>query len=302
MATEENDAAGRRTYLALAVKVAVIVVFPPFIALAVWFNAIGIADRTAALPGIKKEGGAISGIVALLYLLAIIGLVAGGVAIATGSGLPVSSISEETPEPRSTALSTGFPTATSSPMPTTTVSEGVHQQELDAFKSDYRRRLAETYERNDLREVPVLSMEYHKNNNGKLELWVVWRECDEAQPERAQRLTIAMDFANTIGNHNGITPDRLRSYGVTDLVNFGDKITYINASEAEAAYNRTIEQSKYVKNWWTRQREPTAAENETAYEMAVGESGRAAADDAFYDDHVEVGGWCADESQTPPPT
>jgi len=58
MATEENDAAGRRTYLALAVKVAVIVVFPPFIALAVWFNAIGIADRTAALPGIKKEGGA----------------------------------------------------------------------------------------------------------------------------------------------------------------------------------------------------------------------------------------------------
>jgi len=168
--------------------------------------------------------------------------------------------------------------------------------------ADYRGRLSQTYERDDLIDVPVLATAYKETDDGELILWVIWRECDEIDPLRGQRMTIANYFANTAGNHEGATPDRLRSYGVTDLVNFSDTITYINTSEARTAYTQTINESTYIKNWWTRQREPTAAENETAYEMAVGESGRAAADDAFYDDHVEVGGWCADESQTPPPT
>lgn len=291
MATGDEDAPGVGKYLTTPMKVVAVVIFLPLLPLAVAFNFQGVADRLSPLPGITKGGGAITGIIALIYAIGILSMVAGGIAV-TGDQAPL--IGDDEPEPTATATLTKSPittsTDTASPTPTFTAtpSAGERRQiQLEAFEEEYANRVGQTMENESLTGVPVIGSDYRETDDGALELWVVFWECDFAMSSDDQWITLGNEVVNTAGPHRGTQPDRVRIYSVTNLTNFDDEITYIEPSDAEAVYNGSLDGGTYTRNWWERRHEPTRAENETAYQIVVEDSGQETADTAFYVDHAD---------------
>lgn len=294
MATE-GDENGQGDNVAEGTKIVLALILFPLLPFAVAFNVLGIANRFSFLPGIGRGGGAVAGVVALVYVGAVVGVAAGGGVVATGADVPFIGDSDDpaettpisTPEPTPTVTQPSTleptPTVTPTPEPEPTPEPG----NLEAFEAGYQSRLDNTMHNETLTGVPVLATDYRENDEGQLELWVVFWECDFAQSETDQWLTLGADFVNTVGPHEGEQPDRLRVYSVTNLTNFEDEITYISTSSAEATYNGTMSVNAYTEEWWDRKREPTQVENETAYRMVINESGQETADEAFYNDHAD---------------
>lgn len=292
MATEE-DASDQGNYVAERMKIAVALALFPLIPFAVAFNVLGIADQLSFLPGIGRKGGAVAGIIALVYVGAVVGIATGSGAIATGADVPIIGGGDDsiattptpTPEPTETPTPEPMPTPeqTQRATPTPTPELGP----LERFEGDYRTWVDRSMHNESLTGVPIMATEYRQNDDGQLELWVVFWECDFAESQTDQWITVGNNFINTVGPHEGEQPDRLRIYSVSNLTHFEDEITYIPTSSAEAAYNETMSLDDYTENWWDRKREPTRAENETAYQMVVNESGREVADLAFFVDHAD---------------
>jgi len=281
-------------------KVLIATLFFFLIPLAVAVNAFGIAERLAPLPGIRKTGGIGSGIVALVYILSLGGLILGSV-VATGLEVPI--ISGDSPEPVSntssptpstdpstpTATSTATPTATTTdPTPTPTDLER-RELQLHNFSEGYLSLANETVENETYTGVQIIGSEYQTSDD-RLEYWVVFWECRQHEQLVDQRVSTANIFLNTVADHEGEKPDQIRIYGATDLSGHIDTITYINTSEAEAAYNGSMDSDTYFDTWWDRQRKPSAEENATAFAMTVNESGQQLAQEAFYEGQEEVGG------------
>lgn len=293
MATKE-DASDRRMYITKGMKIALALVLFPLLPLAVAFNVWGIADRLSFLPGIGRGGGAVASIMAFVYVGAVVGIVAGGGVVDMGANVPIGGGGdsvETTPTAEPTPTTTPTPSGTPAPTPTSTpTATPVPTPEpgsLERFEADYRSRVRSTMHNETLTGVPILATEFRENDDGQREFWVVFWECDFAESEVNQWLTLGNDYGNTVGPHEGEQPDRLRIYSVTNLTNFEDEITSIPTSSAEAAYNETMSIDDYTENWWDRRHEPTQAENETAYRMVVNESGEETAEEAFYNDHAD---------------
>lgn len=283
-------------YLAKTVKVVGAAIFFFLIPVAVARNMYGIGDKLSAFPGIANGGGVVSGLVAAIYILGTVAIVAGGGIAATGGDVPYLDGSEQ-PEPASTTTAMPTPTPTETVIPTTLTptqtptatpsAKGRRQMQLDAFREDYLNRLKRTMENESLTGVPVLGSEYRETDDGTLELWVIFWECDFTDEENTQWLAAGDVFPGTVGMHDGAQPNRLRIYGVTNLTHWQDEITYINTSDAALAYNGTLDPDSYTENWWDRRREPSQLENETAYQIAINGSGQEVADMAFYVDHAD---------------
>ena len=162
--------------------------------------------------------------------------------------------------------------------------------DLERFEADYRSLLNSTMERDDLTGVPVLATEYRTSDNGTEELWVVYWECDKADSEREQKVTVANYFAKTSGHHNGEQPDGLRVYGVTNLQNGYDTTMSISTVTVERLFNQSLSKRDYAKHWLDSIDPPTGNESQIAYEMAVEDSGNETAYEAFKEHHREIGG------------
>ena len=282
----------------MGLKIFGAIVLFPALWIAIAFNFGGIADRLSFLPGVSSDGGLMSGLSAVLITLVVLGAVVGGV---TAMGLPISGGDDDSPTRPSKseitatstenqrAPSTATPTLTSTPTPTPSPAE-IRQQELTTFKADYRSRVNATFRNKSVTDVPVLATEYRETDDGKLELWMVFWECDGGEQHTDQLLTISYTYVGAVGEHKGAKPDRLRVYGVSNLVNFPNRTAFISTSSAQAAGNGSMSPESYTQEWWERQRIPTQSENETAYQMIVEDSGREKANQAFYNDHREIRG------------
>lgn len=295
MSIEGDDIAGRVKYVTKTMKVMIAAILFFLIPVAVARNVSGIGDKLSILPGIAKGGGVVSGFVAAIYIIGAVAIVAGGGIAAIGGDVPILD-GGETPEPVPTTTATPTPnptatattTATPTPTPTATPSaEERRQMQLEGFQEDYLHRLQHTMENDSLTGVPVLGSDFKETENGTLKLRVVFWECDFAEGETKQWLNAGTAFVNTAGPHDKAQPDRLQLYAVTNLTNFNDEITYIQTSEAEYTYNRTRKPAVYTENYMDRRQKPSEAENETAYEIAVEDSGQEVADRAFYNDHAD---------------
>lgn len=283
--SESSDRGRFRNVLMVVVGL----IFFPLLPIGVAFNIGGIADNLSGLPGIKNGGGLISGFSALMIIV-VAGLTITVAAVSLGADISIFNSGDvPSPTPTETPVSTPTPTPTtasttpSKPTPTVTVTPELLPSDLERFKVDYQKRLNRTMENDTLTEVPILGMGYHEMNDGKNELWAVYRECDSLEYVRNQRYTVAADFANAVGNTSGSHPDRLRAYGVVSLESYNDSITYIPTSSAEAVSNGTTAPSTYAKNWDDRIRTPTRSESEIAFQIVVNQSGQSIAEEAFHE-------------------
>lgn len=309
MATEDDQGNGARQYTANALRVLTHIVLFPFLWIGIAVNLFGLAERYSFIPGISREGGVVSGIVALVMTALVVGVVVVGTSVATGGSIPITGGWDDDP----TAPATPTPTPTSTPTPTPTVTSAStstpkvtptstpeRMRDLGRFEADFRNRLNETMQNESFTGVPVLSSEYRETDDGQTELWLVYWECDRLDSLKEQRVAIGNLYAGPAGVLNGEKPARLRVYGVTNLEQYNDTMTYINTSQAESLYYREIEPSTYTKNWYDRQHEPTQSETEIAYQMVVNESGQRLADQAFNQHHREIGG-CPGGARDPTP-
>lgn len=293
MTTEDDRSDGTGTYVADALRMIAGIVLFPFLWIGVAVNFLGLAERFSFLPGISREGGVVSGVVAFLLTAAVLGVVVGGASAATGGSMPV--LGGEDDEPATDTTSTAIPTPTSTPTPTptpmptptptATPMPTPQLSDLGRFETNFRDRLQYTVENDTLTPIPVLATEYRETDDGTMELWVVYRECDNVEDVRTQRYSTAVEFANTAGLFEGEQPDRLRAYGVLSLESYSSAITHIPTSSAEAAFNESMDRSKYAENWNQRLREPTESESEIAYQMVVNDSGRTKAEQVFHEQY-----------------
>lgn len=295
MATEDEGGAMRaRKYLVAGSKALAVIILLPLIPLAVATNALGLADRLSPLPGITEGGGAGAGIAALVYVGGILGVATTGGLLVAGGVSPVigddPATAQQTPTTTPTEMTTQTKTATPGAVLTPTATQSTEerrQRELEDVKDEYLNRVRSTMENESLTGVPVIGSEYRETDDGELELWVVFWECDFAQSQDDQWITLGNDVVNAAGPHKGAQPDQVQIYAVSNLTRFEDEITNIEVSEAEEVYNESLDGGTYIENWWDRRQEPSQAENETAYQIVVEDSGQEIADTAFYVDHAD---------------
>lgn len=286
---DDNDGTGKHTIDALRV-IAGIVLFP-VLWIGVGVNFLGIAEQLSFLPGISREGGVMSGVVALLLTVVVLGVVIGGASTVIGGDTSTFGDGNDTP----TEVNTSIPTSNSTPTPTkTTISTTTASPSktltatprlsgLERFELEFRSRLEYTLENNSLTGVSPIALQYRETANRTSELWMVYWECDNAEDTKAQRVSVGNYFANAAGNFEGQKPDRLVAYGVKNLEAYNDSITHIPTSSAAAAYNRSMDPSTYTENWIERLREPTESESEIAFRMTANDSGLSKAEQAFND-------------------
>jgi len=288
----KKDDQGAGSIGAGALRVIVGIMLFPFLWIGISANFMGLAERFSFVPGISRTGGLVSGIVAVVVTALVLGVIVGGAAAATGSDIPMIGGDDEEPAEQITPAPTptATPTPASTPTPTTTPTALPTQTpepktDLEAFEADFRNRLNMTMENESVTGVPALATEYRETDSGQTELWLVYWECDELDPLKVQRVNIGNSFIGTAGTMDGEEPVQLRVYGVTNLKNYDDTITYINTSMAEATYTREVDPNTYVENWYDRQHEPVQSESDIAYQMVVNESGKDKADKAFKQHH-----------------
>lgn len=295
MSTNSDDGDWMTTSVASVKKLAIIVKLLLLIPFAVVRNKFGTADKISRLPGVSKGGGIISGITAAIFVFVAAGVVVSGGIVVTGGELPRIGGGEE-PEivdsapmtPTSTPAPELSHTPTPTPIPTAEPTSTPESDPLKRFENNYRDVISYTLESESLTGVPILATEYRENDQGQTVLWLVFWECDEYLAAQDQWVEIGNFLARTAGRHEGRMPARVRLYSVTNLVNFEDTTTYINTSDARAVYNNETDPVTYTENWLGRNEIASQEMNETAYRMVVNESGQELANEAFYDDHVEV--------------
>lgn len=295
MVPENNQRSERTGSGRTILHIIAAIVFLPIIWIGVTVNFLDIADRLSFIPGISDDGGILSGITALMITLAVLGIaISGVIVISSGGDLPFvgdnNSTVPTTPTKSPTETSSNVATSTPASTSTKTPQLSVRERDLQKFKHDLTDRISHTMQNESLTGVPVLSTEYRQSGSDKLELWVVFWECDEVEPLQEQRRNIAASFVGTVGTFEGSEPDKLRVYGVTNLKNYNDTATYMNTSEAEATYFRELNPETFEKRWRQRQRPPNVSESEIAYRMVVEEAGEQRADEAFHQHHKEVNG------------
>lgn len=259
---------------------------------------ISISDaRSSILPAFYIIG-------TICVLTAVFLLADGG----PNNGFDTGNQTSSTPTPslteKATKTSIAAPTPTKKPAEHTEDTAEIKgtQEELSMFEAEYRYHLRQTYRDEALQVVPVLGTEYIVNSDGNTTLWVVYRKCDSIIESVDQEVNIANLYSSAVAYHSLSKPDRLRAYAVSDLKDVNDTTWYIQTDEAWNRYFDISNSSEYFDILTNRLQWPSPSQNVTAYKIAVNESGRVPANDAFYDDHSEPRtGWCVDDSKTPPP-
>lgn len=300
MATEDDQGDGAGKYAAGALRVIAGIILLPFLWLGVGFNVLGLAERFSFIPGISRKGGVVSGVVALVVTAVALGVVVGGASAATGGGIPmiggddgeVAGPTTPTPTPTPTSAPTPTPTMTPTPTVTSTATPTPTPEpmtDLERFEDDLRYRINKTVHNETLTSVDTLATEYRETESGQTELWLVYWQCDKVDPLQEQQMNLANAYVGAVGEFNGEKPVQLRVYGVTNLENYDDEISYLNTTTSEAAWNGTVSPNTHLTNWEERRREPTDSESEIAYQMVAEERGQEFADRAFHQHHVEIG-------------
>lgn len=279
------------TYTPVVLGVITAILLFPFLWLGITVNFFGLAERFSILPGISREGGVMSGVVALLLTTVILGSVVGGILAAFGGGVPMIGGGNDSPSEGTSPTPSPTPTPTTSPTltethtststPTAPMTPTPEQTDLEKFETNLRGNLQYTVENDTLTPIPVLATEHRETEDGTTELWVIYRECDDLESAREQRFSTAIEFANIAGRFEGEKPERLRAYGVLSLESHSSAITTIPTTSAEAAFNESMDRNKYAENWHKKLREPTDTESEIAYEMVVNDSGQEKAEQVF---------------------
>ena len=296
--TTEDQLEGIPRIVTSLLRVGAVIIFFPILWLAVGFNFFGIAKRFSFLPGISQNGGVLSGIVALFLTVSILGVLVGGATAATGANIPVIDGGDDiaastTPTPESTPTPSPTPTVTPTATPTATASQTSTPKpmtDFERFETEYRSHLNETMKRDEWTGVPILATEYRMTENGTKELWVVFWQCSELDSVKDQRISVANNFANAAGYHEGKQPDRLLAYGVTNLQQYDDSTFSISTDAAERVFNGSLLERNYAKHWVDRRDSAKKNESQIAYKMAVEDSGNETAHQAFKEHHREIGG------------
>jgi len=283
MEIEDDEKEEETAYRTALLRVIACIALFPVLWLGVVINFLGLAERFAFLPGISKQGGVMSGLAALAITIVILGIIVGGASAAASSNLSIiddrdQSVGKSTPTPTPEPTDTPDPTQTEAPESTKTANS---LSDLDRFEAQYRSHLRYTLKNESLIPVPVLATEYRQLDNGAVELWVVYWECDNYSDTNSQRVTVANYIAKTAGGFQGTEPMRVRIYSVNSLEIQNSSITKVSISEAKAVNIRNISLKEYTNTWWNRLRVPKRSERDIAFEMTMEDSGRSVAEEAF---------------------